>query len=102
MTAVRPARSKRAICDLPDNQGISGSPPLTPTPVRDRAGKAFRLWEQNPGHPLLRFRLVHPAEPIYSVRIGLGWRAVGVRRADRMVSFRVGTHAEYHKLISSV
>lgn len=39
-------------------------------------------------------------EPIYSVRIGLGWRAVGVRSGDEMVRFWIGSHADYDSLVS--
>ena len=34
---------------------------------------AYRLWKENPAHPSLRFKKVHPRLPIYSVRVDLDW-----------------------------
>jgi hypothetical protein len=53
-------------------------------------------------HPSLQFKRVHASEPIYSVRAGLGWRAVGVRSDDAMVWFWIGSHAEYDRLLSGL
>jgi hypothetical protein len=33
------------------------------------------------------------------VRVGLGYRALGVREADTMVWFWIGSHAEYDRLV---
>ena len=60
---------RRAFADLPDD-------------VKERARDAYRLFRDNPDHPSLRFKRVHPTDPIYSVRIGLGYRAVGVMEGD--------------------
>jgi hypothetical protein len=57
---------------------------------------------RDPSHPSLQFKRVHAKEPIYSVRIGLGWRAVGVRSDDTVVWFWIGSHAEYDKLLSGL
>jgi hypothetical protein len=43
---------------------------------------------------------VHPSRPIYSVRIGIHYRALGVREGDDIVWFWVGSHDEYERLIS--
>jgi len=53
-----------------------------PDQVQQRARTAYRIWRENPGHPSLQFKQIHSTEPIYSVRIGLGWRAVGVRSGE--------------------
>jgi hypothetical protein len=53
-------------------------------------------------HPSLRFKLVHPTRPIYSVRIGLGYRALGVRDADTIVWFWIGSHDDYDRLLANV
>jgi hypothetical protein len=57
---------------------------------------------RDPSHPSLQFKRVHAREPIYSVRVGLGWRAVGVRNEDTVVWFWIGSHAEYDKLLSNL
>lgn len=70
-----------------------------PGPVRERARKTYRFFLQDPSHPSLRFKQVHPTEPIVSVRVGLGYRAVGVRKGDDIVWFWIGSHAEYDRLV---
>jgi hypothetical protein len=46
--------------------------------VRTRANKAYRLWSEDPFHPSLRFKCINREENIWSVRITLGFRAIGV------------------------
>ena len=50
----------------------------------------------------LNLRRVHPSDPIFSVRISLGYRAVGVRESDEIVWFWIGSHAEYERLLSTL
>ena len=50
-----------------------------PADVRKQARQAYRLFIEDPHHPSLRFKSIHPTRPIYSVRIGLDYRAVGIR-----------------------
>ena len=71
-----------------------------PDQVQQRARTAYRIWRENPGHPSLQFKQIHSTEPIYSVRIGLGWRAVGVRSGETIVWYWIGSHADYDTLIS--
>ena len=53
-----------------------------PADVRKQARQAYRLFIENPHHPSLRFKSIHPSRPIYSVRIGLDYRAVGIWEED--------------------
>jgi hypothetical protein len=71
-----------------------------PAAVQEAARTAYRLWRADPFHNSLRFKKVHPKEPIYSVRIGLGWRALGVRDGDTMIWYWIGSHADYDRLLS--
>ena len=70
-----------------------------PAAVQKQARQAYRLFIENPHHPSLRFKSIHPTRPIYSVRIGKNYRAVGVREDDDIIWYWVGSHAEYDKLI---
>jgi len=70
-----------------------------PGRVQERARAAYRLFQQEPSHPSLRFKVVHSSRPIYSVRIGLGYRALGVRDGDEIVWFWIGSHADYDRLL---
>jgi hypothetical protein len=56
-----------------------------PATVQARARAAYRLFERDPSHPSLRFKLVHTSRSIYSVRIGLAYRALGVRDGDDII-----------------
>jgi hypothetical protein len=42
---------------------------MLPERVRRQAREAYKLFEQNPYHPSLHFKPIHPTRPIYSVRI---------------------------------
>lgn len=71
----------------------------TPKAIQDKAKAAYQLWSENPDHPSLRFKKVHSKLPIYSVRVDLDWRAVGVMEGDMVLWFWVGPHDEYEKLL---
>jgi hypothetical protein len=46
---------------------------------------AYRLWTENPNQPSLRFKKVHSTLPIYSARVDLDWRAVGVLKDNTVI-----------------
>jgi mRNA-degrading endonuclease RelE of RelBE toxin-antitoxin system len=73
-----------------------------PKEVREQARKAYRLFQQNPHHPSLNFKSIHPSQPIYSARISRGYRTVGIRTGDVIIWFWIGSHADYDRLISSL
>jgi len=39
---------------------------------------------------------------IYSVRVGLGYRALGAMAGDTVTWFWIGSHAEYDKLLDQL
>lgn len=70
-----------------------------PVEVRRRARQSYRLWKEDPAHPGVQFKRVHEHQPIYSVRVGLDWRAVGLWQGDAIIWFWIGSHAEYDGLL---
>jgi hypothetical protein len=72
-----------------------------PQTVREQARKAYRLWRDNPSHPSLHFKRIHSIQPLYSVRVSLGWRVVGLLEDNAMTWFWIGSHGEYDRLIST-
>jgi hypothetical protein len=58
-----------------------------PDPVRQQASRAYALWRANPHHPSLQFQRVRPRQQIYSVRVGLGHRALGLWKGDTITWF---------------
>jgi len=73
-----------------------------PQRIQQQARKNYKLWKQNPHHRSLEFKKVHHSRPIYSVRVSIGWRAVGIKRGDEVSWFWIGSHAQYDLLISKL
>ena len=48
-----------------------------PLGVQQEAIEAYQLFRSNPYHSSLQFKQIDPQDPIYSVRIGRKYRAVG-------------------------
>ena len=71
-----------------------------PAAIRRQAREAYLIFQNNPRHPSLRFKRIHPTLPIYAVRIGVHYRAVGVHEGDTLIWFWIGSHADYDRLIS--
>jgi hypothetical protein len=71
-----------------------------PKDIQRQARQAYRRFSENPAQPGLQFKKVHPRRPIYSVRIGLGYRALGTKTGDDIVWFWIRSHADYDRLVS--
>lgn len=67
--------------------------------MRRQAVRAFLHWRSDPGHLSLAFKRVSRSEPIYSVRVGIGYRALGLRESDPIYWFWIGSHADYDSLL---
>jgi len=70
-----------------------------PAEVQQRAEKVYRLWQSDPHHPSLQFKRVDPRDPIYSVRVRKGYRALGWLEGDTVTWFWVGNHDDYSRLL---
>jgi hypothetical protein len=73
-----------------------------PSAIQAKAQDSYRLWSENPAHPSLRFKKVHDTLPVYSLRIDLNWRALGVLKQGVVVWFWIGPHSQYAKLLSKL
>lgn len=73
---------------------------LLPNTIKRQAREAFKIFGQNPYHPSLHFKQVHPTKPVYSVRISKDYRAVGSRNGDEIVWFWIGSHTDYGDMLS--
>lgn len=74
-----------------------------PERIKKTARKNYRLWKQNPQHPSVEFKKLNTGSSVYSVRAGIGWRAVGVMKDNEtVVWFWIGSHAEYDKLLKNL
>jgi hypothetical protein len=73
-----------------------------PESVRQQARQAYALFQQDPHHPSLRFRRVHPTCPIFSARVGIDYRVVGIRDGNDIFWFWIGSHPEYDRLLKQL
>ena len=71
-----------------------------PIEVRDVANKNFELLKVDPSHPSLQFKLTG-AGKLYSARVGLYYRALGLPRPEGVHWFWIGSHGDYDKLQGS-
>jgi hypothetical protein len=71
-----------------------------PDAAKAQARKSYQLWRANPQHPGLQFKRIHGRENMYSVRVGLGWRALGLLEGETIYWFWIGPHAEYDIILN--
>lgn len=67
-----------------------------PVEVRRVADRCFDLLRSDPRHPSLHFKCV---ARMWSVRVGLYHRALGVDIDDGVLWIWIGTHAEYDRMV---
>jgi len=70
-----------------------------PSEVQREAVKAFRHFRVDPSHPGLHFKKLEGEDNLFSARVGLGYRALAVRKQDRLIWFWIGSHADYDGMI---
>ncbi|MBW4541982.1 MAG: hypothetical protein KME43_22990 [Myxacorys chilensis ATA2-1-KO14] len=71
-----------------------------PTSVQEQAERAYELWREDPYHNSLQFKRVSQRQPIYSARISLNYRVVGLlEQDDHIYWFWIGAHDEYDELL---
>ena len=64
--------------------------------MRKLADKNFELLKADPHHPSLHFKKIGE---LWSVRVGINYRALGVDHDGAVVWFWIGSHADYDKLL---
>ncbi|MBX3054693.1 MAG: hypothetical protein KF753_24695 [Caldilineaceae bacterium] len=67
-----------------------------PPEIRQRARKAYKIWQKTPDLPGQRFKRVGAN---VSVRIGRNYRAVGELQGDTVYWFWIGKHDTYKRII---
>ena len=70
-----------------------------PADARRQAWAAYRQFLSDPSHRGLQFKRVAGLPDVYSARVGLHYRALGVRHGDEVTWFWIGTHAEYDQVL---
>ena len=70
-----------------------------PHAEQQRARKAYQLWQKHPEAPGLAFKRVSDQEPVYSIRIGQDYRALGLLEGDTVLWFWIGEHDKYERIL---
>lgn len=70
-----------------------------PQNVQAQAKKNYGLWREDPYHKSLQFKQVSQKQAIYSVRVGIGYRALGLIEDREIYWFWIGPHGEYDTLL---
>jgi len=71
-----------------------------PGEIRRLAEENYHSWKDNPRNPGLRFKQIHKTLPIFSFRVGMRHRTVGVETDDgRIAWFWVGSFETFRKSI---
>lgn len=71
-----------------------------PKEIQHQAKDAYKQFKKDPFYPSLRFKRVHSTKPVYSVRISIEYRAVGIQDENEIIWFWIGSHDDYTKLLS--
>lgn len=87
MKSWRSAKFRKLLSDLPKD-------------VQKQANAAYRLFQADPFHSSLQFKRISKRKQVYSVRVGKGYRALGVRgENDEIVWYWIGSRGDYNKLL---
>lgn len=66
-----------------------------PAEVRAQARAAHRRFTIDPAHPALRFKKLAGKDNVWTVRIGLHYRAAARRTGDTVEWFWIGSHSDF-------
>jgi hypothetical protein len=64
--------------------------------VQRVADRNFEILKDSPRHPSLQFKRIGR---LWSVRVGIGYRALGTAVDNDAVWFWIGSHADYDRLL---
>lgn len=73
-----------------------------PKNVKLQTVMVYRQWKVNHFYPSLNFKQIGQKVPIYSVRIGRDWRAIGLLKYDIITWFWIGSHENYNNVIKKM
>jgi hypothetical protein len=74
-----------------------------PEDIRTLAEENYRLWRENPNHPRLRFKQVLEEPKVFSFRVGLRHRTLGVETPDGHIAwFWVGAIDDFRRMTEAM
>lgn len=73
-----------------------------PPEARAQANTAYQLFRNDPFHTSLQFKQISPSDPtVYSARVGMHYRVIGLRNGETITWIWIGSHAEYDRFKKS-
>jgi hypothetical protein len=70
-----------------------------PPSIQELADKSFELLKTDPCHPSLHLKKVGRTKQLWSARVGMHHRPLGLEKPEGIVWFWIGTHAEYDRMV---
>lgn len=70
-----------------------------PEHVQKLADEKFKLLQSDPRHPSLHFKKIGGQQQLWSVRVGLHYRALAREKPAGIVWFWIGIHEVYDRLL---
>jgi mRNA-degrading endonuclease RelE of RelBE toxin-antitoxin system len=70
-----------------------------PSTIQDQASKSYALWQSDPHHNSLHFKRISQSQSIYSARVNLDYRVLGLLEDDHIYWFWIGSHTEYDEIL---
>jgi hypothetical protein len=71
-----------------------------PQDIRRQARDAYYLFTKDPYYPSLHFKRVHSTWAVFSARISMDYRALGILDGEEITWFWIGSHADYDNLLN--
>ena len=68
-----------------------------PQEIRELADKNYKFLKENPQHPSLRLKKVGK---VWSIRIGLSFRAIATEIPEGLLWIWIGHHDQYNRIIN--
>jgi len=72
---------------------------IIPINIKELAKKQYKLFKENPYHASLHFKKIHSNKQIFSARINLNYRTIGILHENTIIWFWIGSHDEYERMI---
>lgn len=73
-----------------------------PKDIKKQAKNAYVLFSNDPYYPSLHFKRIHSSRPIFSVRINIDYRTIGILEDNEITWFWIGSHVQYDALIKRI
>lgn len=75
---------------------------VLPEHIQLLTSRNYKMWLKDSSHPSLHYKQVHTTKPVFSARVGISFRVLGIQQNDEMIWFWIGSHSDYDKLLKQL